>query len=161
MEILHDLWYHMISLSHNGLMVSFVICDHGGLIQYKRCWISSMGIPIIKIKWSHNRYGMLSPFSVQRLSFPVKRNPIIKIRWSWDCLTISTKIPILMRWHLILKWPPGPHVVCYMIFRPHFQTTEYNYWLVLIEISDPVNFSSVMNCGKCYHRTSVNYTYSH
>ena len=49
------------------------------------------------------------------------------IRWSWDCLTFITGIPILVRWHLVLGWAPFLFLIKHLQLTPHNLSMRVKY----------------------------------
>ena len=54
----------------------------------------------------HNSYQGLGPDSIKRWNLTSIGNPIVEIRWSYDCLISTMGFPILGRWHLYIEAGP-------------------------------------------------------
>ena len=82
-------------------------------IKYKDDHLTSIGNPIVKIRWSddhlHPHNGISYTGKITSIG-----NPIVEIRRSDDRLISTMEFPILVRWHLYIE--SGPRAVPLMTF---------------------------------------------
>ena len=99
-----------IWLSHGGLVVRPLSEPrpwYSGAVSIWRCHVTSLGIPIIKIRCSDDHLG---PDSIERWHLTSIGNPIVEIRRSYDRLISTMGFPILVRRHLYIEsgpWRPS------------------------------------------------------